>query len=144
MSRRFGRLLLLVGIGLLFGAAAWTARGFPFRARVFPMTVGGVGVLVTLAAFVREWMRDPGPETVAGPGDRADLLRYLGWVLGYYVLIWLAGFVIASGVFVAAFLLREARARPWAATLGGVVTGAALWALGAILRLQWIPGRFGG
>ncbi|MEZ4416872.1 MAG: tripartite tricarboxylate transporter TctB family protein [Gemmatimonadota bacterium] len=144
MSRRAARLALTLVIGVLFALAAVHARSFPFRARVFPMSVGGAGALLALVTLLREWTRDAGPESPAGPGDRVLLFRYLTWVLAYYGLIWLIGFVIASAVFVVGFLWREARARPWVAALAGTLTGLALWVMGSVLRLQWIVGRIAG
>lgn len=193
MSDRTGRLALLTCFLLVFGAAAFTSQGFPFRARVFPMTVGVAGAVLSLIAILKElWVggrRGVGEGDLSGAAAGASafegegavdagkalstdesggadwavgadgsvgahsaeqvpapgsLVRYLLWVLGYYAVIWVAGLVVGSGLFVAGFLYREARARVWTAVVAGALTVGALFGLGRVLRLEWISSVFGG
>ena len=120
----------------VFLLAAWIARDFPFRARLFPLTVAVGGAVLVLV----ELMRGGHAATVEQSGqDSRSPVRYIGWILGVYALTWAVGFVAAASVFVVAFLAAEAGARPRTTLVSGVLTGGALLGLSRVLGLEWIP-----
>jgi hypothetical protein len=67
----------------------------------------------------------------------ATLAKYAAWFFGYLVGIWLVSLVVASGLFVAAFLWREARARWWTALLSGVIVIGLVILAGNVFLIRW-------
>jgi hypothetical protein len=152
VSRR-DRLAGLLALLVVFTAVVGGSLGFPPRARIYPLFVGGLGVLLSLAglwAMVREGPAEPGAREMPGgtghaPGTEADSLRvafgriapYLVWLLGYFVLIRMIGLVLASGIFVALFLRREGGVA-WGPAFGALVAVCAfLVAVGSLFGLHW-------
>lgn len=149
-SRR-DQLVGLLVLWTLFALAVAGSLGFPPRARTYPLFVGVLGVLLCTAglwAMAREGPeprgegREPGRGTGPAEGDEARSLAvafrrivpYLTWLLGYFVVMRAVGLVLASGIFVALFLRREA----------GVAWGPALGALMAVCGFLVVVGNLFG
>jgi hypothetical protein len=136
-------------------AAFAIATGFvPATTRYFPLIVSAAGIVVALADLARRGLaarraRSGEAPAVAGqpePGDflneaasapPAAILRYAAWFFGYLAGIWLVSLIVASGLFVAAFLWREARMRWWAAILSGVVVVGLVILAGKVFYIRW-------
>lgn len=137
------RIAFLGLVGLSLAWAAWEARTFPPRARIFPQTVALAGLALTLAAVLRELVAARRTEPRDGSPPRPFLrhLRaaapYLGWIGAYYLGIWLVGFPAASGLFVFLFLLRVAGLPRTRAVGAAVAVVAVLLALAMVLNLAW-------
>lgn len=120
----------------------------PATTRYFPLIISAACIVVALADLGRRALvsrptavgRPPQDgklvnQTAAAPA--AAILRYAVWFFGYLVLIWLVSLVVASGLFVAAFLWREAEARWWTALISGaVVIGLVIFA-GNVFYIRW-------
>lgn len=143
-------LLVLLAV---FSGVVGGSLGFPPRARIYPLFVGVLGVLLSLAGLWTLARRQPpGPETAevsgtsghpAGSGAQSlraafgSIVPYLAWLLGYFVLMRLVGLVLASGVFVTLFLRREGDVA-WAPAIGALVAVCAfLLAVGSLFGLHW-------
>lgn len=77
-----------------FGAVEKTAA-------LFPLAVGVPSLALALCALVQEWRRPAAAaETAAAAAERAALRRrtaaIVGWTVGFFLMIWLLGFVAAS------------------------------------------------
>jgi hypothetical protein len=135
--------LALLGV---FAYVAWASTGFMLGARLFPQFVGTFGVVLCLIELAHEAWRRGRAGAPDGPGT-ADLildaeeqttagylraLRLFGWILAYYVLIWVAGLVLATAVFVPALLRLQFGAR-WLPSLS--IAGGLLVLIGL---LQWL------
>jgi len=126
---------------LLFGVGALVATGFPPRARIYPLFVGVVGVLLASAElFLNTRMAggDDGAVAARSLSAAARQIRpYLVWLLGYLILSALIGLILASGVFVALFLRRAGgtSVRVAAMAFWGVL--GFLVVAGAIFGLHW-------
>lgn len=145
--RRRDQLAGLLALLALFGSAVVGSLGFPPRARIYPLFVGGLGVLlglVALLAFARTT-----PEEDAGTAELQAveseglavafrrIVPYLLWLLALFSLIRLVGLVLASGVFVAVFLRQEGRVG-WPAALAGLVGVCGFLAgVGRLFGLHW-------
>ncbi len=143
----------IVALGILllvFGGAAVASLGFPPRARTYPLVVGVVGVLITAWELLAFHSRArSGPVQPSLPGDREVMrpatigeqfprvLPFLIWIGGYLVAVWVAGLVVASGLFVGVFLSREGRVRWHTAVLAGAGIIILLVVLGNVLGLRW-------
>ncbi|NIP59197.1 MAG: hypothetical protein GWM92_14435 [Gemmatimonadetes bacterium] len=147
-ARRYAEQLVFVCVmGLLFLWAAWHARTFPDRSRIFPQVVAAVAFLLSLLAVARDLRAGVREEVHGGTPFTARLrsaLPYLLWLGGYYAALWLLGFPIATGVFVVAFLGIEGELSWWKAALGAAVLVAVLSLLWWTLELQWPEGLIMG
>jgi len=141
-------LLILV----VCAAAFAIATGFvPATTRYFPLIASGVCIVVTLIDLARRALAAKRPHrtssaSVQGQGDLlneaadappAAILKYACWFFGFLVGIWLVSLVVASGLFVAAFLWREAKARWWTALLSGAVVIGLVILAGNVFHIRW-------
>jgi hypothetical protein len=154
---RISHVLRTVVVALLlviFGLASWQAREFQLGARLFPEYVGIAGVALCLVYLLRQAWRGSAVDSAAEV-NTADLgleaddqtaagyfraLRVFGWIVIYYALIWLIGMMLATALFVPAFLRIGYRAR-WMASIAlaaGLVV--LIWVLHQALMLRWPPG----
>lgn len=132
--RRREQLVFLALMGLVFAWVAWEARTFPDRARIFPQVAAVGAVLLTLFALVREWWAGDAWEGYDGVPFLVlarEGVPFLLWIGGYYVALWLVGFMAGTAFFVAGFL-RLQDGMGW---LGAAVRTAAL--LAVVAGLQW-------
>lgn len=141
------RLAFLAAVCILFAAAAWTAGGFPPRARIFPQVVAVTCLFLGFLAAARGFA-GKGNLREERPGFFLDHLRsalpYLGWLAGYYAAICLLGLVLASGLFVAAFLAGEGEVAWYRSVVGGAIISGFLLGLGVLVGLDWPPGLLTG
>ena len=139
---------------IIFGYGVYEARTYPFLAHVFPYWISLVALVLSVAQLMNEIRRyflrvelveadfvDLAPDRSMPPEviyRRA--LKYLAWILGLYLAIWVVGFVIAMTLFLLIFLRCEARLR-WSNTLTLTVCGA-LFLIGIswIMTLFWPEG----
>jgi hypothetical protein len=140
---------------LVFSYAVWEARNFPALSGLFPTVISLAGIvlaLFTLVIDVRRWRREGGAVGADAPATASTAQlepgasigyafaragRYGLWLLSYLFLIWLIGLVPASAVFVALFLLVEARVRVRYLVVGSGVTVAGLLTLANAVNLFW-------
>ena len=142
------RLGLGITAGLVFAFATAEALDFSRLARPLPMLTGIAGTLVALGYVAAElralFAETPTSSQAVDPrsGELAAdhsisgrrLLRYAAWMLGYGVSVSLVALPASSAVFIAVFLVVEARLSLWKAG------GLAILALGVILGLSAIFG----
>jgi Tripartite tricarboxylate transporter TctB family len=149
--------LITLGFLALFTWAIVQARGWPFRASLFPVVAASivlalVVVKLTLDLLGRQTRRSaPVDERIVGEEEaaqaeledvfatapRAVWLPALGWMALFFVMLWALGALIAVPLFAAAYLLLVSRDPPM---LAGIYAAAA-WAVvyGLFDRLLHIP-----
>lgn len=150
-----------VFVFIVFSLAAYTSIGFHRLAMYFPFAVSVLGVvlsgvyvgtlLLSRIRGVAEKPLDPDKATVLDESmeipDAVSEIRkalpYLAWFIGYILLIALAGIVVASALFLAAFLYREARMRWWGVLISVVSTLVVLYTFSGVMRLYWPRNLFG-
>jgi hypothetical protein len=134
----------LTVVMLAISAAAFAiATGFvPATTRYFPLIISAACILVALvdlgrrALASRSTIQD-GELINEANAPVSTILRYAVWFFGYLLLIWLVSLVVASGLFVAAFLWREAKARWWTALLSGVIVIGLVILAGNVFYIRW-------
>jgi hypothetical protein len=105
---------LLTVFFLVFGIIG---AGYIHKAWIYPALAGSVGFFVTLVQLVKD-LRSGGRVQSTGFDIEAERSvptavlyerggRFLGWILGYYVGIWLIGFKLATVLFLILFLRME-------------------------------------
>jgi hypothetical protein len=144
------RTAMVVVLLAVFSFVVWQSGDFMLGARLFPEYVGIAGIALCVLELARQvWRRGIAPadqevntadlaveaeeRTAAGYG-RA--LRLFGWILGYYALIWLAGMMAATALFVPMFLRAQFRAE-WTPSIS-IAAGLILliWLLERLLMLR--------
>lgn len=151
--RHRDQLLFLVLVAALFGWVAIHAQGFHRTARIFPQVVAIAMLVLALIELVsyglgawreaRHGVGPKGPVEEDGPSlwdGMRQVGPYIVWILAYFLGIYLVGFVVASGVFVALSLMTMGRMRWYAAIGSTAVLIAGLLVLANALTLQWPAG----
>jgi TctA family transporter len=144
---RSGRPGLRPGIGsaLAFAVVAayvlYSASAWPFRAAVFPLVTGSLLLVLSVVKLcARERRADASdaelPDAVA-VASRAEWLRALAWLAAFFVLLRVAGALIAVPLFTVAYLLMVSRASPILA--GGYALASWAFVYGLFGRLLRIP-----
>ena len=135
-------------IFVLFSFAAYTSMSFHRLAMYFPFAVSVLGVILS-GFYVGKLLIKRRRQTSSAAGEPAaeistdaaseirKALPYLAWFIGYILLIALAGIVVASAIFLAAFLYREARMRWWGVLISVVSTLVILFTFSGVMRLYW-------
>ena len=119
MSRN-ASLALAAGIMLVAGYAVFAAKGWPWKAALFPLAIGIP--LCCLAAVEVLWTLAGKKELAEEPAQRG-VARSWVWMLAFLALIVLLGFPIAVAVFVFLYLKVQAK-EGW---LFSLVFTAAIW-----------------
>jgi lipoprotein signal peptidase len=158
MSWIKGRLGAFMTIILLTGfiIATVIALGWPYEARLFPLTIS----LPVLVMLVFQVLRDLGvgkkgdnsPGAVMDlPVDRdmpvATLLRRagtaFGWFFGLILGIWLIGFVPSIPLFVLLYLLIQGREKVRVALLAtAAITALQLGVFDRVVHVAWLEPQF--
>ena len=155
------RLIFTGAAIVIFTYTAIESRDFPSISGMYPFVISVFGLVLAVVSFaldVRTWRRKGdvvgadadnsataalvagGEATVGQAFLRAG--RYALWLLGLAVLTYLIGMVAAVGVFLAAFLWVEARAK-WPLLIAvPVITVGLLMALADALNLYWPDALF--
>jgi hypothetical protein len=144
---------------VIFAAAFLGARAWPFDAKIFPMMVSGVGivlVLLKMALALRPPRAAAAPvaHTVAGveltdeddeadealeyifeTATRSDWLRVLAWAGGFFLAFFLVGAVPSILVFTLLYLRFEARSSWIVAAVYAAVLGGTLYAAQELLQI---------
>lgn len=149
------RVLLTALAAVAFAAMAWTSLDFPELGRYFPLAVGVGGAVLAVGSLLFDavrWRkvgsavgRDAGATASLGEADDVSeatqvfvrTLYYLAWMLGFIALIWLAGILLATPLFLVAFLSIEAGVRwRWILVSSGFMV-VFLYQVAEIMTLYW-------
>ncbi len=105
-----GAALFSLVLAALAGYAVIAALAWPFKAALFPLTMGIPLLLLSLAQFVLD-LRDPGQPAESGPEiSRRRTLASFAWMAAFIVLVLFFGFPITVPLFVFSYLVMQSRA----------------------------------
>jgi hypothetical protein len=134
-------------IVVVFILALWQTRSFDIRAGLFPWAIGfpvlGLAIMQCIKDFLGLERKKGGPSTEdAGTEVPADLANrrtagICGWIIGYFVAIWLLGFSL-GGPLCTFIQLKIASREKW---LISIILTASAWAMiyGAFDRILHVP-----
>ena len=136
------QIIFLLLVFLFFGWAASQSLGFPDKAQTYPRTVAFAAVIITLAELGSYlWsLRGQKPETAYSDTLTAKfigILPYVLWLAAVYAAIYVIGMVLASGLFVFLFLLREGKVPWYYALLSGIIVIIFLLTIQDVMGLKW-------
>jgi hypothetical protein len=148
---------------IIFACAFAGARQWPFDAKLFPMMVAGVGMVLAAVRMVLT-LRPPRPTvTTVGPmvagielkdededsdealeyifetASRADWLRVLSWAAGFFLAFFLVGAIPSILVFTVLYLLFEARTTWLVSAVYALLLSGMLYAARELLHIL-LPG----
>lgn len=146
------RSLLTLLFAGLFGYVVVESLDMPFQARLYPWTVGLIGLALLLWQLVREVFFSSGPNDAETGADmdftaeegtrqgKARAVELFGWLYGFALALWLIGFYAAIPLLVLLYLMRH-NERPLILILLPGCTGAITWLVfGELLHLPFPPG----
>jgi hypothetical protein len=153
-NKVFEQFVFLLLIAGWFTFAAWQTINFPRLARTFPLFVTIGGLLLAIIEFGRTFyhcrsqsenpLQDDDPNHSSYIASISEsfpkAFPYLLWLGGYYIGIFLVGFVVASGLFIVLFLVFIGRARFWFSLAGAGLLIIGILVLGRLLVLEWPRG----
>jgi TctA family transporter len=124
-------LLFTACIIVIFAWALWESRSFGFRAGLFPWAIGYPVLALVVVQFVLELLgKGRGGELEGEPEIdlpkeivRRRTAGILGWIIGFFLLIWLIGFSYAVPI-TTFFYLKLSGKEKWPIT---IVFTAATW-----------------
>jgi TctA family transporter len=96
--------LFFVGVFAYVVREALVGYGAKFpKAAIFPLTIGTSSLVLALIAFAMELVRslratnrgDPEANPAIDPGIRSRCISVIGWILAFFLAIWLIGFHLA-------------------------------------------------
>lgn len=138
----FITLLVLLAV---FGAGLGLSYTFTERGQIYPQIISIIGIVVTgveLIIFGFQVLR----VNKYVPAARAEYAEFWQSVKGvtpfviallfYFLLIYLIGLIIASGIWVALFLVIFGRVKPYQAVLGGLAIMGATFVVVELLTLR--------
>lgn len=129
---------MAVGMTIVFAAALMVSQGFSSEAKLMPTLVGAGGLITGLILVFNE-LRARRAGGLRGPSWTHDVtlaLRMFGGMAIFLVLVMLGGYLFAVCLFVPAFLLFVARARPKVVVIYTLVLCAFLLALPSLLPVD--------
>jgi Tripartite tricarboxylate transporter TctB family len=158
-TRRTADVVFTVALLVIFVAALLLARQWSFRASLVPTLFSAVGIglsavhLVTLYAgrnrapapvAVDPEIEEHDPAHVFATAGAADWRSCLAWAAGFFAGVYVAGLLVATVVFTAAYMRLNVRAGWRASALYALALGLALWlGLDQLLAIQLPEGLFG-
>ncbi len=110
---------------VVFAAALWPALSWPERARIFPIVIFGPLLVLSVANFIKDLRRRPWTESLKHTIDEAGIddatfrkrtREILGWVVVFFLALWLFGFPV--GIPLATFVyLKLAVRESWTTSI---------------------------
>ncbi len=146
------RILLALGFLACFAYAVVEAASMPIQARLFPWTIGFIGIALILFDMVRDILpekegKDDGTifdiaftDEESSKQGRRKALEMFGWIYGFILALWLIGFHVSIFAMVLLYLLRH-RERPVILVTLPLGVLLATWGLfDKLLNLPFPPG----
>lgn len=148
-------LILTAALLVIFVVAFVTAQSWPFGAAVFPEMVTAAGAALAALHLVVLLVRRPAPD-LQPHGEDGDIealdLEYvfehagrrvwaesLGWLLGFFVAVYLVGVLVAAPLFTVLYLALSARKSWLFSAVYAAVLGAVLYVSYTVLLRLPLP-----
>ena len=142
MSKSAYSMLFSVCILFLFSWTAWQAAGFKKLASYFPLYISLIAIVLAVIQVIieiRKYKANTAHEEQEQSGF-GNVIQYIAWFVGYSVVIFILGFIIATGVFLVLFLKLETKYSWLKTALSTAVTIILLLLFGELMNLYWPTG----
>jgi hypothetical protein len=151
MTRRtLERLVVLILVAVIMLFAVLESREFPKLARLFPQTTAAFGLALALLSIGRLLLAQKlGTQEATDPDGSFTLqlrsgMPYLFWLAGYYLGIFLFGFIAASAIFAVLFTILVGRMRVLHSLVATGLLMALILLFGKSIGLHWPQGVLEG
>jgi hypothetical protein len=139
MNKEKLSLIFSIGFFILFSLMAWEALSFKELARFFPQYIAiGAAVLSLFDIFFKiKKLQKIKQENEPLHGNLAAVMKYILWIFGYLIMIYLVGLVLATIIFLAGFLMVEAKLSLVKTGLSVGVVIILIMFFGDVMKLYW-------
>ncbi|MBU8596124.1 hypothetical protein CHH78_06370 [Shouchella clausii] len=124
---------------LVFGFAVFGALQFSRLAQFFPLYVSVAGTVCTaiyLVVLIIRYRKENAPSSRVAVSIVRPL-RYIAWLLGYIAFIYLVGMLIATSLFLVAFLMVESKMPFIKTALSVAIVLIGISAASSLLGVYW-------
>lgn len=146
-TSRLPQIAFTAGLLACVAYAIVSTSGSLYLTRLFPMTVGAITGVLLLAILARQafapqadpilWDDEQGGETATA---RVGASRYLLWLVGFMLAVWLLGYTIGAVLFVVGFISIEVAWKPLRAVVVAAGTLLLLTVMAYLLMLRYPEG----
>ncbi|MFB3885852.1 MAG: tripartite tricarboxylate transporter TctB family protein [Thermodesulfobacteriota bacterium] len=143
-----GGVSILIAIIVVMAICLGIASHYPYlQAKIAPMLVGAIVLALSVVELARELRRGKKealskrePQKAGGTEKFRSYLREASWLLAFYVLIYLVGFITAIAVFTAAY--AKAHQTRWSTSiaLGVLMAGLSYLLFSYLVDTELYPG----
>ncbi|MCL7745499.1 tripartite tricarboxylate transporter TctB family protein [Halalkalibacter alkaliphilus] len=138
MKKSHASLLFLVLVFCLFLWMMIQAQTFQETASYFPFYIALLAGILTVVATIKQIVTlKKAKDEELFHENFMNVLKYVGWIVSYIVLIYVVGFVPASMIYLFVFLLLEARMSILKCLLSTGATAVVIIAMSRFMDLKW-------
>ena len=138
MRKTHASLLFFILCFALFLWMAIEARSFQPQASYFPFYIAILAIVLTILGMLKEIVLiRKGYDEGLFHNNIRSVLRYTGWIVGFIVVIYIAGFVVASFIYLVLFLFFEARIGVVKTILSSGIAVIVIIFVSKLLELKW-------
>lgn len=140
MNKALANILFTAFIFLLFTFAWVEATTFSRLAQFFPLYISIAGSIVSLVYLIKTII-DYRKETTAEERHEHVLIllpfRYIGWVIGYLIMMYIFGFLISTSIFLFVFLIFESKMKIIESMVSVAIVLFVVSYLSAAINIAW-------
>lgn len=140
MNKALANILFTGFIFLLFTFAWVEAMTFSRLAQFFPLYISMAGSILSLAYLIKTII-DYRKETSSEERKEHVLIlmpfRYIGWVIGYLIMMYIFGFLISTSVFLLVFLIFESKMKVIESMISVAIVLVVVSYLSAAINIAW-------
>lgn len=140
MNKALANILFTGFIFLLFTFAWVEATTFSRLAQFFPLYISMAGSIISFVYLIKTII-DYGKETTAEERQEHVLImmpfRYIGWVVGYLVMMYIFGFLISTSIFLFVFLMFESKMKVIESMVSVAIVLVVVSYLSAAINIAW-------
>lgn len=140
MNKALANILFTGFIFLLFTFAWVEAMTFSRLAQFFPLYISIAGSILSLVYLIKTII-DYRKETSSEERKEHVLIlmpfRYIGWVIGYLIMMYIFGFLISTSVFLLVFLIFESKMKVIESMISVAIVLVVVSYLSAAINIAW-------
>lgn len=140
MNKSLANIIFTGFIFALFTLAALEALTFSRLAQFFPLYIsvaGSILSLLYLIKVIKEHIKITSPEERYEQIAILKPLRYIAWIIGYLLMIYVFGILIATAVFLFVFLILESKLKVLTSVLSTAVMLVIITYLSEAINIAW-------
>jgi len=140
MSKDIANIIFSAFLFLLFTLAMVEALTFSQLAQFFPLYISIAGSALSLIYLITQLITFYKQKAAQGEQIKLPILkplRYIGWVLGYLLLIYIGGLLLATAIFLFIFLIFESKMTFLQTSISVIVVLVGVSVLSSALNIYW-------